>query len=384
MTTIKGLRAIRYAEGTDLSLVTAPPYDVISAEMKKELQARHQTNIIHLTLGPKLEDEGEDRYALAGQIFRRWLDNGVLFEEEQESLFLYRFDPVEDSPSAGIIAALELERLGEKSIFPHEKTMSGPKADRLALTKQTQANLEPIWLVSARPLNMVSQIQEGVKDDEPLADVLDAESVRHRLWRVPEDLEGAVIDATSKVKLVIADGHHRYETLVAYRDQQRTEHAAGSWDFTLAMIQDPEDLGPALRPIHRIVRGLDQDELSKRLSLSPFAGNVADLAAEVANAGPGTIGVVGPVGSFTTSTDAELDTLWLADLLTELGSEPAYEHHVSEVENAQLGGAHAFVLAPIDIKMVTSRAMSGHVMPPKTTLFWPKPLSGLLLFRLNP
>ncbi|MBW3588933.1 MAG: DUF1015 domain-containing protein [Actinobacteria bacterium] len=379
MANSRAFRAIRYAPGTDFSLVAGPPYDVISTELRAELEGRHPANIIHLTLGPRLPEETDDRYRDSGERFRSWLAEGVLVREDQPSVFLYRFDPPDRPPSAAIICALELERLGEGDVLPHERTMPVPKADRLALMRTTQANLEPLWFVASRPLGIVSKAVDAVAGIQPEADVTGMENVRHRLWRLPKELMHITEDAIGDAKLVIADGHHRYETAIAYRDERTAAEGPGPWDFTLAMIQDPIDFGPILRPIHRVVSGYPVERVIEKSRASRFSGTLQDLPTRVASVGSGTIGVASGNGLWTIATDADLDTLWLAEMLEGSDAKVSYEHDLGQLENAISREEVVFVLAPIAIEKVTEMAISGERMPPKTTLFWPKPLSGLVM-----
>ena len=379
MANIRAFRAIRYSPGTDFSSVAGPPYDVISAELRAELEGRHPANIIHLTLGPRLPEETDDRYREAGERFRSWLAEGILARDDEPSVFIYRFDPPHRPPSAGIIAALELERLGEGDVLPHERTMPAPKADRLALMRTTEANLEPLWFVASRPLGIVSKALDAVAGIQSDADVTGMENVRHRLWRLPKELMDVTEEAIRDAKLVIADGHHRYETAIAYRDERRAAEGSGPWDFTLAMIQDPIDFGPILRPIHRVVSEYSIERLIEKSRASQFSGTLQDLETRVASEGPGTVGVASGTGSWTIATDAVLDTVWLAEMLEGSGAKVSYEHDFGQLENAISREEVVFVIAPIAIEKVTEMALSGERMPPKTTLFWPKPLSGLVM-----
>lgn len=379
MANIRAFRAIRYPDETDLSLVTAPPYDVISPEQKAILESRHPANIIHLTLGPRLPQEPDDRYRLAGERFRNWLSEGVLVQDDEPSLFIYRFDPEGDAPSVGIIAALELERLGRGDVLPHERTMPAPKEDRLALMRTTQANLEPLWFVASQPLGFLSGAMDAVATIRPMGDVRGEENVRHRLWRLPSELVPSATEAIAGTKLVIADGHHRYETAISYRDERRASDGAGPWDFTLAMIQDPIEFGPILRPIHRVLEDYSIDVLSGSPSATHFSGTLEELAAHVTSAGPGLIGVASKASLWTIAADGDLDTLWLSKQLEGSKAKITYEHDLDRLATSVSKDEVAVLLAPVGVRKVTEMAVSGERMPPKTTLFWPKPLSGLMM-----
>jgi uncharacterized protein (DUF1015 family) len=359
-------RGVQYAEGVDLNQVTAPPYDVISPDERKRLASLDPNNFVHITL----PDGGEDRYSRAGEILRSWFEKGVVFENDDESLYLYQAEH-RAGRTSGIICLIELEQFGEGSVHPHEKTMPGPKADRLELMRHTRANLEPLWFIAANDLPELEKELDQTDAKLPIAEVTDKDEVRHRLWR----LDPALADELTSSELVVADGHHRYETAISYRDEQP---GAGPWDYTLALIGSPSHAPPVLRPTHRVVDDLSLEALEKLVSLEPFEGTIRELADHVAT---GKVGVADDNSRWTFSTAPELDTEYVAGLLEQLELNPEYEHDLSIVERRVETGSAAFLLAPVPISTVVGYARAGRTMPPKTTLFWPKPRSGLV-FRL--
>ena len=180
--------------------------------------------------------------------------------------------------------------------------------------------------------------------------------------------------------LVIADGHHRYAAALAFREEMRaSSRGPGPWDATLALVSDPAESPPSLLPIHRLTK-LSLDDLRPRLELTPFAGDLASLAAHLAAGGPGVVGVATTSGRWTTPSYGSPDTAWLAGKVLEpAGAEVAYEHDLDLVGSVVAAGALAFLLAPIPVDTVIETALAGEVMPPKSTLFWPKPRTGILL-----
>lgn len=383
---------LHYAPGLEPSLVTSPPYDVISPA-ERDLLASHPKNFVHVIL--PFPDHDPGRYASAAHIFRGWLGNGTLVSDEAEQFYLYRTDYSTrrgDRTTLGIVGALLLEPFGEGSVLPHEHTTPAPKADRLELTRQVRANLEPLWFVAASPLPSLPALAGQTQPEAPMADFKDASGVRHRLWAVAPARAGGVASEVAATSLVVADGHHRYEMSVAYRDELRKSRGHGPWDRTLALVTEPEDNPPALLSIHRVVRGLspsDLADLAEVASLTPFDGKLQDLLAAVESAGPGLVGVAAGDGMFTLRTDPDsdsLDSMFLErrifQLLRSKGAgkpEVAYQHDPGLLEEAVATGAVAFVLAPVDLNLVIEFAMRGDRMPPKTTLFWPKPRSGLVM-----
>jgi uncharacterized protein (DUF1015 family) len=300
--------ATRYSEGLDLSLVTAPPYDVISPEERERLEGLHPQNLVRLTLGADLpgDDENTNKYTRAAGHLGDWLASGVLEREGAAGFYLYRMDYQlggEHRSTAGIIGSLTLEPFG-KGIHPHEKTMPGPKADRLHLMRATQANLEPLWFIAAGHFHAIGTATETLSVTPPLAELGDPAGVRHRLWRIPSEMAPEITAEAESTSLVIADGHHRYETALAYAQERRAADGPGPWDETLAFIVDTVEYPP---------------------SLLPYQHDLAHLAAAVAE------------------------------------------------------GSEELTSGPVSIETVISTATAGEVMPPKTTLFWPKPRSGVII-----
>jgi uncharacterized protein (DUF1015 family) len=373
-------RAIRYPAGTDLASVTAPPYDIIPPEEADRLELSHPHNIVRITLGVGLTGaDRRDRYSRAAQYLREWLSSGILTRDAAESFYLYRFDTQQGDSfraAAGLIAALALEPLGEGQVFGHEQTTPAPKADRLALMRATGANLEPLWFFASRSLTGFGELVQDAAKQPPVADLTDAEGIRHRLWRVT-DHEAHAIQALSTVPVVVADGHHRYETALVYRDERRRSDGPGPWDSVLAMISDPVEFSPEILPTHRLATGIDVSDIER---LSPFRGDLQELAAAVEDFGGGHIGVANNDGRWILASAGPLDTAFLQEAILEpLAAEVIYEHDLEEVEKGISKGMTAFIMACVPLSLVAEMALSGQRMPPKTTLFWPKPRSGLVM-----
>jgi uncharacterized protein (DUF1015 family) len=373
-------RALRYADTVALDLVTTPPYDIISPDEQRALEALHPNNFIRAILGAQLPGDkpGNDRYSRAAGYLKEWIQQKVLVEEAEPGFWLYTMQH-DSVTTAGLIGVLQLEELGAGGVYPHEQTIPGPKADRLELMRATSANLEPLWFFASQPVESFEEFAGQVMAGTAEMEVTDTENVLHRAFKVAPGRAAEVVERINANPVVVADGHHRYETALTYRDERRAAEGPGPWDFTLALIMDPSAHAPELLPIHRIARGVTIQVLRKVAELSPFQGNAEALAAMVKSEGPGKIGVLSTEGSFTLPANNELDTSFLARLLAELGAEVRYEHNLKQVEAAITEESIAFLLAPVPIELVAKKALAGERMPPKTTLFWPKPRSGLLI-----
>lgn len=372
---------MRFAKD-ETSLVTAPPYDVISPEQRERYAAVSPRNFVHVSL-PRKALSGVPDYSAAGDLWRDWTSTGVVEKSTQDSLYLYRADVGKEAKKrtvAGIIGCIELSPFGEGDIYPHEKTRPGPKQDRLELMKATHANLEPLWFLSTVGLSGISDAVAIASESLALAEVTDDQGVTHRIWPLERDVLNALDIPDGG--LVVADGHHRYETAVAYRDLRREVDGRGPWDYTLALVMDPRELAPLLLPIHRVTSA-SPDQVGELVELSAVEFDVQGLTAFVADKGPGTIGMIHRSGAWTLRSEP-LDTAFLAEsVLAPLDADVAYEHDLGQVQKALDDGRCCFILAPIDTSEVTRTAAEGGRMPPKTTLFWPKPLSGLVMRDLS-
>jgi len=384
---------IRYdAETIDLDRVVAPPYDVIGPDERQRLEARSPHNVVHIDL-PRDEPD-RDRYTAAGCRVDEWLAQHVLVPDDEPSFYVYRMgyhDP-DGRPrqTSGVIGALELSVPGEGDILPHERTMSKPKDDRLNLMRSCRANLSAIWVISlAQGLAGLCELP-----GPPDARCTDDEGVHHRLWRITQPgVVSAIADAVKSAPVVIADGHHRYETALAYRDERRAEGAGpGDHDLIMAYAVELADEQLSIRPIHRLINGLSPDtDLLGALSewFEPFDAGppTTSLAARMADAG--ALALVTPGQSWLLkprATDDVSDAEHLDAIIDALPShELSYQHGVENVlALVDKGEAQAGVLLrPISVDQMSAAARAGRRLPPKTTYFYPKPVTGLVFRRLD-
>lgn len=374
---------VRFGSDHDLAQTVAPPYDVISPSLRERLAASTH-NLVHVTLPRPANDPAG--YAAAGALWGAWLDEGVLEASSDPAMFLYRSEfthGTERRTATGLVGALELARFGEGDIHPHERTTPGPKADRLELMRTTEANLEPLWFFSSQPIAGFGQLVSQGTGRPPTASVA-IDDVTHSLWQLEPDEAAEMSDAIRDVPIIVADGHHRYETSVTYRDERRAVDGPGPWDSTLALVMDVEIDSPSVLPIHRIITFDDALALAHALGTPrETQADPGQLERLVARAGPGTVGVVTSDRSWLIATDAGLDTVAVADAIERLGAVVAYEHSIDELSEQVSAGKIGILLAPVGLKTVAEMARTGVRMPPKTTLFWPKPVSGLVMRSLR-
>ncbi len=434
MPEIRPFRALRYdpANVGDLAAVVAPPYDVIGPAEHERLLARHPANVIRLDLPEVAQgDEPDDRYRRAARTLAGWRSNGVLRKDPHPSIYVYEQTyrvPGTDveRTQRGFFARLKLETFGPGSgVLPHERTLSGPKEDRYKLLRATGVNTSPVVGLFADASGTVSRRLAGWAGGPVEVDVTDDDGVRHRLWAVPADGQhaeavAALLAAASSAPIAIADGHHRYETALRYRDERRMSRSCEedpAFDYLL-MLFLPSTEGPlTVLPTHRVVRGLGEpspDALLDRVAgLFDIERGVSSdeltrefEAAGLAKGGAGRFGLWTRSGgtrltarraafqqSLPTGGQAvrELDVTLLGVALERLGVGPeaveagavVYTKSAAEaigrVEAGIDGASVAFLLEPTPVASIEAVARDGDVMPQKSTYFYPKALTGLVI-----
>ncbi|MCJ7511303.1 MAG: DUF1015 domain-containing protein [Dehalococcoidia bacterium] len=437
MTDIRPFRGLRYQTGQvgDLAKVIAPPYDAISPDEQRALHARSPYNVVRLEYG-ETRDNGEEnnRYTRAAATLAQWLASGVLVQDDRPAFYVYDQEFEHGGASyrrRTLLTRVRLEEWAKGAVRPHEHTLAQPKEDRLRLLRACRANLSPVFALYRDPQGAISSaVQDAVSGRSPVAVAEDAKG-RHTIWplseeRVQQWLEQQFAAAT----LYIADGHHRYETALAYRNERRA--AAASWtgdkaeNFVLAGLTAAEDPGLLILPIHRLVQ-LPQvdDSILERLrqylaveEVTPAQGQAAaqrllELVTERGKSAaafglcwPGerlfllTVedpqGLVGRLcpecpGQWRTLDVAVLE---FALLGTILGIDPSPIEDggtVTIVPNAheacqRVRASHhslAFLLNPVPVEKVLAVADAGQRMPPKSTFFHPKLATGLVINRLD-
>ncbi len=430
MPDVRPFRGVRYdvAQVGALSDVVAPPYDVIDATLQERLYTASQHNVIRLELNrPEAGDtDAENRYTRAAGFLRSWLRSGVLRAEDHPALYLYEqtFEVGGQTHTRkGILARVRLEPFGQGSVFPHEQTLSGPKADRLALYQATGFNLSPIFgLYPDDTQEVLRSVESRLRDRAPL-EATDHLGVITRLWVVSEPGAHTTVQGLMASRpIFIADGHHRYETGLKYRELLEAAGQLPSADdpanFCMMMLVGMSDPGLLILPTHRLVSGFPgltasilADRLASQFEITPVGqGAAAARSAWDAIERGGAHDLLG-FGSVADGTwilarlrsDEAMDRLapqqspeWRAlgvsvlhvlvldHLLASVASAGPpcrYVHSLDEVlsDVAGRGCDLACLVPPARMQDVEAIASGLETMPPKSTYFYPKLLTGLVL-----
>jgi uncharacterized protein (DUF1015 family) len=359
MAVVKPFRAVRYDEvrAGPLADLVAPPYDVIGPDERREYLERSPYNVVHLTL-PESEEA-------AARAFWEWQGDGVLIPEPERAYWALKQDYVGPDGVArartGLVGSLRIEPYENRVVLPHERTHSGPKEERLRLLRATGVQLEPIFLLyDAEP---VVTVPSGAPD-------LQVDGAR--LWRIPADER--IAEAFADLQLLIADGHHRYETALAYQAQQET--GGGAW--MPVVLVSTRDEGLTIFPTHRVFSG------ERLLSPNGSGGDPERVLQELEtlpHERAAAVQVTAGGAAVVTGEPGQLDV----QLVDRLGHEgiaytPDWREAVRRVRDGEAGAA--YLLRPTRIEDVFAAARRGEVMPPKTTYFYPKLVSGLLFHPL--
>ncbi|MDO8209119.1 DUF1015 domain-containing protein [Conexibacter sp. CPCC 206217] len=423
MAEILPLTALHYDQAVagPLDELVAPPYDVIDDDLRAELTSRSPHNVVNIDL-PQT-DGPEDPYAHAAQLLQQWRDEGAVVQDDTPAIWPLTQDYTgpdgRRQTRSGFLCRVRVEDYGAGRIRPHERTHPGPKQDRLDLTRATRSNLSPIFSLFSDPGNAAWAALAphiAATATEPFATTRDPDGTVNRLWRVtdPQALE-AVTDVVAKAELLIADGHHRYETARAYAEEIGGE---GPHRWVLMCLVALEDPGLTVFPTHRLISGLEsesgrQDALDRTIREQFDVLELPDRGSLVPEPRAGDeavhIGYMDALGQvpymLSLKESSNVDQL-LAD-----HSEPYRQLDTAVLEAVILKGAlgmtdeqidhrdgldyardfeaaldaldseevdAGFFMAPTPIQQVQEVAESGESMPPKSTYFFPKVPTGLV------
>ncbi|HVP74922.1 MAG TPA: DUF1015 domain-containing protein [Gaiellaceae bacterium] len=351
MATIRPFRALRYDEAAagPLAGLVAPPYDVIAPEQRAAYLARSPHNVVHLTLPDSEEQAARDLAA--------WRAQGALIEEAEPSYWWLAQDYAGPDGVArtreGFVAALRAEPYESRVILPHERTHAGPKEGRLRLLRATRTLLEPIFLLWDGTIAL-----DGLGEPDLAAE---EGGVTARLWRLDAEFGDALTEELRDAQLLIADGHHRYETTLAFHAEEGSEESA----WLLAVIVPTDQEGLTIFPTHRVARAVDG------ISGTPIAQPADDL--------PGL--VLYRKGRYQLLAGEGLDPE-LVDRLAPQGVTYTPDAHAAVAAVDRGEAEAAFLLRPPRIEDVWAVAGRGDVLPQKSTFFYPKLTSGLLFLPL--
>jgi uncharacterized protein (DUF1015 family) len=434
MPDIQPFRGLRYNLGQvgSLSDVIAPPYDVIDEAFQEALYKKHPCNVVRLILNRQEpgDDEQNNRYRRAKRFVKNWREEGVLFQEQHPAIYVYHqvFTCLgQEYTRRGFMAGCKAEPFGKGSVFPHEQTMSGPKIDRLMLTSVCKMNMSQVFGLYPDEENKAQAILEKAIEGETPVEATDHLGVVHRLWAVTDpSVLSEVVKEMAQRPVFIADGHHRYETACNYRRQladagELTSDHPGN--DVLMMFVAMEDPGLFVLPTHRLFPGLPDltsTELIEKLG-DCFQTHVLGEGPELAEEAWGELETCDQQNLL--ALYARADDKWVRAELTEAGRrklaevaedhhpewqelgvsilhrlvietlleqpnppKPKYVHLVEEVVEGLKSGDYplAALVMPATVDHIKSLSLMGERMPPKSTYFYPKLISGLVFKSLEP
>lgn len=431
MADVRPLWGIRYDAGRfgqDLSDVVCPPYDVISPSEQQSLYARDPCNVVRLEL--PMDGDGVSRYERAAVQYRAWLRDGSLREESTPAMYAYvqvfSIQAVRHE-RRGIVAAVRLAPWEQRVVRPHERTLAGPKRDRLELMRACRANFSPIWGLYHEQHQVTDAVWETTAGREPDAEATDREGVRHQVWVVsdPAALNG-VHAALAGAPIYIADGHHRYETALHYRSEMLAESpgapSVAAANFAMIYLVDSADPGLVVLGTHRLIRSprpLDAPMvrrlLEERFELEDCQAGPAALLdlleagkhrpafaiwapglglAAIATAREASVPEAladGHSGAWRRLDLAALHALAIdriypegTSALSEAGL-LTYHRALAEVQGAIDSGEAelAFLVRRTPVDQILAVADAGDLMPEKSTYFYPKPVTGMVIGNLE-
>ncbi len=420
MATIAPFRGIRYNTDKidDLSSVIAPPYDIVDKQSQDAFYDLNPYNIIRLEFG-RSEDSDcpeNNRYTRARETFSRWQEQNILLLEKQPVFYLYRQSfsyRGSRCHRTGLIAALKLEPFHTGAVLPHELTLSRPKADRLELFRSCRANFSPIFALLPDPENEMERICAPLLKEPPLFEFPDREGQEHQVWAIAScDRQKALQELVAPRPLLIADGHHRYETALNYSQEMNT----GGLGFSHALIVLVSLHSPGLLmlPTHRLLSGLNNQQSKSVLEIAARSfyleprGRPENLGkdkfleelSQKGRSAPSMGMLLADQAYLLTlkpqfSGAGNLDVTLLRDRVIEplLKGEPEgaaeqvigyttdWEEVIGKVTrgDSQVG----FILNPTPVEEIVARARQGKKMPQKSTYFFPKLPSGLVIYSLE-
>jgi uncharacterized protein (DUF1015 family) len=434
MAEIIPFKALRYdPDQVKLEDVLTQPYDKITPEMQSKYYERSAHNLVRIILGKAGETDTDafNVYTRAAEYLHDWRSSGILKQDPEPGIYAYSqtftVPGTRDlAERRGLIALGRLHDYADGVVFRHEQTLAKPRADRLNLLRSTRAHFGQIFMLYSDPKDEIGALLKKKTEEDPDTSLLDEYETLHRLWRIHDPaLIQAVQQRMRDKKLLIADGHHRYETALAYRNERRAQSGSSDinapYEFVMMTFIPMESRGLVILPTHRIVHGLptfDRERMLEaagqffeidRIDLRTESRSATTLLGQAGENGTAFVAVTrqGPylmrakknavqdaLGQLP-SLQRELDVVQLHRIMLErvLGiSEEAvrnqenvrYERDAFEAISWVRQGANvAFLMNPAKIDQVRDIAFGGEVLPQKSTDFYPKLLSGLAIYALE-
>ncbi len=440
MAVIRPLKGIRYNPEKihNLQEVITPPYDVIDKSEREHYLKRNPYNFVHIDLPKCGSDDDSNAYARASELFNEWLKSGTFIRDSEPCLYYYELtfkkpsDP-QKYVRKGFITLLRLEEFGSGCVYPHEKTFSRVKQDRLNLMKQCKAQLSPIFALYSDPDGIITDTLQSSKEHNPVISFLDDADMEHKIWKVSsKNIHNELKQLFSSKEIYIADGHHRYETAIAYRNEMRKIDGLVQpdkpYEFCLVYLSAMEHPGLTILPTHRMFVKFPANKLENFINraanffeIRQFPLNdrgISEFQNKLTNLGNKGISAFGhtisssntiylliaqrdKVTNYLTSKNIrqefhDIDVVILDNLIfKELYNLPGeiledeeiinFSHDTTKAFKNIIAGKYqaGFFINPTRIDQVRRIASACLVMPHKATYFYPKVVSGLVIYKMD-
>ena len=398
--------------------VTAPPYDIITAEFRERLYQKSPYNIVQIDFGKEIigDNDINNKYIRARDLLEQWIEKDIMIRDEKPSFYVYEIEysiNKERKSLKGIISLVKIEEFGQ-GIYPHELTHSKPKTDRLNLMKTCQANISPIYALYNSEEKITSNIIRNISG-EPYISARDTDGAIHKVFKISDEASIDLITKELSDKAIfIADGHHRYEVALEYKkemeskipmeEKKKGEVKSYPWQYVMMFLANIADEGITILPTHRMIKGIKKEDVLLRLEPDFVIETCAlecDIKERLSLERENTFGLyLGSTKKWyvlrykgTNLKDVQpplrdLDVVILQELIIkrDLGiTDIAYEMDIEEsLRKVRSGDFDAvFFLKPTKVEYVERVALAGLRMPPKSTYFYPKLLTGLVLNKFN-
>ena len=412
MAVIKPIKALRFTEKAgNIQDCVCPPYDIISESEREALIAKNEYNVVRLEL-----PVGEDRYNEAGKTLNEWLVNGVLARDEKQGIFVYREEFNVDNVDyclTGMICLVELREFADKVVLPHEETLTKAKQDRLNLMKGTGCNFSSIYSLYSDDSGKIAEILAKKTEEAPICRFTDEENVTHTLWKIECECQlNTIVNALADKQLFVADGHHRYETALNYKRGYENAPVGADIDHVMMTLVDMDDKGLVVFPTHRLIvdREVDVKEIEEKCK-SDFDMRTLPMSELNSALKKGENGHT--YALYTGGDDfllmefkeeskriidnrseaySDLDVSILHSMVLEnaLGIDKEnmanqvnlrYTRSLDEaIESVKNGKASAaFLINATKVSQIKAVALAGDKMPQKSTYFYPKLKTGLVM-----